>query len=59
MLFQEALRDSFSPFIGKPHCDVEQLDDEIKHVATLMKEAAEAFLPHYEYKKVSRFKDST
>ena len=59
MLFHEALRDSFSSFIGKQCCDVQQLDDEIKHVATLMKEAAEAFLPHYKYKKVSRFKDST
>ena len=58
-LYQEALKDRLSPFIGKPCCDIEQLDDEIKHIAALIKEAAESLLPHCEAKKASRFKDST
>ena len=59
MSYQEALKDRLSPFIGKPRCDVEQLDDEIKYIATLIKEAAESLLPHCEAKKASRFKDRT
>lgn len=46
MLYQEILKDRLSPFIGKPCCDVEKLDDEIKHIAALIKDAAESLLPH-------------
>ena len=56
MSYQEALKDRLSPFIGKPRCDVEQLDDEIKYIATLIKEAAESLLPHCEAKKASRLR---
>jgi hypothetical protein len=48
MSYQEILKDRLSPFIGKPRCAVEQLDDEIKLVASLIKEATEPLLPHCE-----------
>ena len=57
--FQGVLKDRFSSFIGRARCDVGQLEDEIKHVVSLIKEAAETMLPHCPIKKVSRFKDKT
>ena len=57
--FQNVLKDRLSPFIGKARCNVEQLDDEIKHVASLIREAAVTMLPHFKVKNVSRFKDKT
>ena len=58
-LFQKAVKDRFSPFIGKTCCDVEQLNDEIQHVASVLKDAAEAFLPHCKAPKATRFNDKT
>ena len=51
--FQDALKDRLSSFISKARCDVEKLDDEIKHVASLIEEAAETMLPRCKVKKVS------
>ena len=53
-LFQNILKDRLSPFIGKTHCCVEQIDDEIKHVASLIKEAAEMLLPRFKDKTLSQ-----
>ena len=38
---------------------MEQLDDEIKHVASLIKDAAETILPFHKAKRANRFKDRT
>ena len=57
--FQDVLKDRLSPSIGTARCDVGQLDDEIKNVASLIKEAAETMLPRSRVKKVNRFKDKT
>ena len=53
-MFQEAMRDRLSPFIGKFWSDVNQLNDEIQHVSSLIINAAETFLPHCKTIKTSR-----
>ena len=58
-LFQKAVKDRLSPFIGKTRCDVEQLNDEIQHVASVLNDAAETFLPHCKAPKATRFNDKT
>ena len=58
-LFQDALKDRLHPFIGKTRNDINQLEDEIRHVALLIISAAETLLPHCEGKKTTRFKDRT
>ena len=55
-MFQEAMRDRLSPFIGKFQSDVNQLNDEIQHVSSLIINAAETFLPHCKTIKTSRFR---
>ena len=57
--FQETLKDRLKPFLGQTHSDVEQLDDEIKHVASLIKDAAGTILPLHKAKRANRFKDRT
>ena len=53
-LIQNTLKDRLHPFIGKTYNDINQLDDEIRHVASLIISAAETLLPHCESKKTTR-----
>ena len=54
--FQNLLKDRLFPFVGRSRFDLAQVNNEIKHVAWLIKNAAESCLPHCHSKTFS-FKD--
>ena len=54
--FQNLLKDRLLPFVGRSYFDLAQVNDEIKHVSWLIKNAAESCLPHC-HSKTYCFKD--
>ena len=51
------MKERLSPFIGLSCGSITQMECEIKHVAWLIKDAAEKTLPHFKPRRVHRFKD--
>ena len=57
--FQAEVKDRLSPYIGRSHGSINQVEGEIKHVAWLIKDTAEKTLPLLKPKKPRRFRDRT
>ena len=56
-VYQDAVKERLSPFIGRSRGSITQVECEIKHVAWLIKNAAEKTLPHFKPRRIHRFKD--